>query len=109
MKIVQMVLIWRNLIHDNMTTNSGKKRAKQKAFRLTKKSAFKIAKNVVKAGLSFGAKTSIAGNLLDPFPQGLGDATNPHNKNNNDLMKTDRKEKALIKKVRNMKKKGSKK
>ena len=97
-----------------MTTNSGKKRAKQKAFRLTKKSAFKVAKKIVKTGLSFSSKVSIAGNLLDPIPGKLGDSTNPHNKTSHykprrTFSKNYKKELALTKRVRNMKKKGSKK
>tara|TARA_R110000822_G_scaffold62341_4_gene153725 strand:- start:141 stop:425 length:285 start_codon:yes stop_codon:yes gene_type:complete len=94
-----------------MTTNSGKKRAKQKAFRLTKKSAFKVAKKIVKTGLSFSSKVSIAGNLLDPIPGKLGDSTNPHEKTSprSTFSKNYKKELALTKRVRNMKKKGSKK
>lgn len=93
-----MALIWPSLTQDNMTTNSAKKRATQKAFRLTKKSAFKLAKKVankvikgvpvakkvvrkgVKKGLSFQRKTNLAGLILDPLPQGLGDSTNKQSK-----------------------------
>jgi len=102
-----------------MTTNSAKKRATQKKFRLTKKSAFKlakkvvkkvvpVAKKVVKKGLSFQRKTTLAGLILDPLPQGLGKSTNKKSKVVNMKKKYD-KEMALIKRVRNMKKKGSKK